>query len=162
MYWGSSEPRVGKIFSVGGFVRRFGRFVGHNGIISVTINVVVNTTFGTVISTLIGGVVSPFVNLVLGGSFSSLTVAINRTGVRCNTFVVTILGFLVVTIILFTVVGLVGAICTLNGGGRRRTGRRRTPAAGMYPFYGSRVTVSTAHYPRYASRLWRLVSVRTF
>ncbi len=46
---------------VGGFFTRFGAFVAHNGIVSVTINIVINKTFATVMGTLSGGVLGPVV-----------------------------------------------------------------------------------------------------
>lgn len=143
--------------NVGGFLRRFGTFTVHNGILSVTINIIVNNTFATVIATLIRSVVGPLVNLFFGTSFSSIIVNLNNSDVGVNRFIGSVVGFLVITFMLFIIVGFIGS---LRGGPRRPT-RPRRPAAGIYPCYRDRVSVGTIHYPRYASGLRNFPRVGT-
>lgn len=73
------------------------------------------------------------------------------TALGCNAFVNATLSFLVVTFVVFLFVGKVGILERGASGPRRRRGS--TPAAGVYPCYGDRVSVSTAEYPGYASIL---------
>lgn len=119
----------------------------HKGILSLTINIVVNTTFRTVMASLADSVVSPVLNVFNNIGFSRFRIAVGNTAVVCNGFVATMVGFLVVTFMVFLVMGLIGGIVSLNGGARSR----RTPAAGGYPFYFDSVSVGTAGYPRYAT-----------
>lgn len=48
----------------GKFVGRFGRFVSHKDIVSLTMNIVVNNTFRGVMGSLMGSVVVPIVDLI--------------------------------------------------------------------------------------------------
>lgn len=138
---------------VGGFVRRFGRFTLGNGVVSVTINVVVNNTFADIIASLASGFVGPLLGFVANTTGCANTSVTDFT----SSFVSTFIGFVVVTFILFYLLGIVGGLARVNRRGRRIP---TTPAAGRYPCYYDRVSVGTAHYPRYASILRRGTSTR--
>lgn len=108
---------------------RFGRFTLGNGIVSLTINIVVNNTFTAVAASLIRSVVVPVITFVFnnrvgfGGVFlvlnstpRNVTVACSTLGrtnipmLTCNDFVAILVGFLVLTFVVFVVIGVIGGV----------------------------------------------------
>lgn len=87
------------------FGKEFKEFIMRGNVMDMAIGVIIATAFGAITNSLVNDVFMPLIGIIFGGvDFANLNVTVGESTIGIGTFIGTVVNFIIVALIVFTIV----------------------------------------------------------
>ena len=87
------------------FGKEFKEFIMRGNVMDMAIGVIIATAFGAITNSLVNDVFMPLIGIIFGGvDFANLNITVGESTIGIGTFVGTVVNFIIVALIVFTIV----------------------------------------------------------
>ena len=85
------------------FFNEFKKFIARGNVMDLAVAVIMGGAFGKIVTSLVNDILMPLMGIIIGQSFSTLSVNINGAVITYGAFIQNIVDFLIIAFCIFTI-----------------------------------------------------------
>ncbi len=92
------------------FFKEFKTFIAKGNVVDLAVAVIIGGAFGKIVTSLVSDIIMPLIGIILGKTFSELSVTINGSVITYGAFIQNVVDFLIIALCVFTFTKIINAI----------------------------------------------------
>ena len=134
-------------------LKEFKDFALRGNAFDLAVGVIIGAAIKGVIDSLVNDILSPFLGMFLKTDFSSMSFTLRGVEIRYGAFITTLINFIIMAAIIFTIIKTINAITNLGKKALRLEEEKAPPTTKICPFCMTEINIAASRCPHCTSEL---------